>query len=134
MNYFRNIISLVTAFIMLAGGNFAYAIATWDCTRVNNGYITCEMDCCKENPCLEEEAKDVHVIKDDSKSCCQLHIEQSVEQELSMPVINKTSELSKFIIAAPELQLTSIDTFGSRQVIHKFKTTNIFLTVSNLRI
>jgi len=119
---------------MMAGSNFAYALATWDCIRVDNGYITCEMECCKENPCLDDESKDIPVIKDDSKSCCQVHVEQSTEQDISMPVLNKTFDISKFIIAAAELKLISTDSFGSRQVIHKFKTTNIFLTVSNLRI
>jgi hypothetical protein len=134
LNYFRNIISLFTALVMLAGGNFIYAVAHGDCVQVEGGYISCEMECCKENPCLDDLLDKTEKIKDDSKSCCQLHIEQAVEQDITMPVISKTSELTKIILAAPELQLTSIDTFGSPQVIHKFKTTNIFLTVSNLRI
>ncbi len=134
LKYFRNIISILTAIVMLAGGNFIYAIAHGDCVQVAGGYISCEMECCKESPCIEDLLDKTEKIKDDSRSCCQLHIEQSVEQELTMPVPNKTSELSKVLFSAPVLITTTEDTSGSPQVIHKFKTTNIFLTVSNLRI
>ncbi|MCC6865523.1 MAG: hypothetical protein IT280_05125 [Ignavibacteria bacterium] len=133
MKYFRNIISVFAAFILLTGGNFAYALAHSDCILVDEGYITCEMECCKKNPCIED-FKDIPVIKDNSKSCCQLHIEQTVEQDITMPVVTKTADISKFIFSEHELNLTSIDIVGSPQVIHKFKTSNIFLTVSNLRI
>ena len=118
---FRNIISLVTALIMLSGGNFAYAVATGDCIRVEKGYITCEMECCKENPCLDDEDKDIPVIKDDSRSCCQLHVEQSIEQDIFLPLLNKTVNLDKFVLPSPVSKLTLTDDNGSLIMIQKFK-------------
>lgn len=132
--YIKNITSIFIAFILLSGGNFAYAIAHSDCIQVSNGYISCEMDCCKETPCSEDENAGKVIIKDDSKSCCQLHIEQTVEQDLTLPVILKKTEISK-LFTFNLIQISKLnESTGFVQVIHKFKTSNILLTTTILRI
>ncbi len=130
----RNITSIFIAFLLLSGGNFAFAIAHGDCIMVENGYITCEMDCCKENPCLEENNDGKVIIKDNSKSCCEVHVEKSMEQDVTLPVVLKKSEISKLFSFT--LHSTSLvnETSGAIPVIHKFKTSNIPLINSNLRI
>jgi hypothetical protein len=131
--YIKNITSIFIAFILLSGGNFAYAIAHGDCVQVSNGYITCEMECCEDNPCVDDEGGKV-ILKDDSKSCCQLHIEQTVEQDLTLPVILKKTEISKLFSFNLISTITLNESTGFVPVIHKFKTSNILLTTSILRI
>ncbi len=119
---------------MLSGGNFAFALATGDCIFIDNGYITCEMECCKENPCIEDEDHGKVVIKDDSKSCCEVHVEKSMERDITLPVIVKKIQISKLFL----VNLHSINIINESSafvpVIHKFKTTNILLFTSILRI
>ncbi len=131
---FKNIISILTAFILLSGGNFAYAVSHIDCIFINNGYITCEMDCCKEDPCADDENSSKVIIKDDSKSCCQVHIEKSMEQDVSLPVLIKKTENTKVFFFSLISAVTVNESAGFIPVIHKFKTSNILLTTSVLRI
>ena len=122
------------AFILLSGGNFAFAIAHNDCIMVENGYVECEMDCCGENPSLDENTDPKVVIKDESRSCCEVHVEKSMEQDVTLPVVLKMSEISKlFSITLSSAALLN-ENSGAIPVIHKFKTSNILLTTSILRI
>ncbi len=92
------------------------------------------MDCCKDNPCADDDNGGKVILKDDSKSCCQVHIEKSMEQDVSLPVLVKKTEISKVF----SFNLISISTINESQgyvpVIHKFKTSYILLTTSILRI
>ena len=132
--HIKNITSLFIAFILLSGGNFAFALAHGDCIMVENGYITCEMECCEEAPCVEDVTGEKELIKDDSKSCCQIHIEESMEQDVTLPVVVKKPEISKIysfnICSDIFLNISS----ALVPVIHKFKTSNIFLITTSLRI
>jgi len=130
---FRNIISIFTAFVMLAGGNFVYAIAHGDCIIGEHGHSMCEMECCKIDPCAEDEANGVVKIVDESDSCCKTHIGQAAEQDTPVLHLNKTTT-SKIVIAGGIATVDQLDTKGYNPVIHKFKTTNILLINSVLQI
>lgn len=92
------------------------------------------MDCCKENPCVDDENGSKVIIKDDSKSCCQVHIEKSIEQDVSLPLLIKKTENTKVFFFNLISTVTVNESSGYIPVIHKFKTSNILLTTSILRI
>ncbi|HWA06019.1 MAG TPA: hypothetical protein VG961_05690 [Ignavibacteria bacterium] len=131
---FRNIICIFTAFLMLAGGNFAFALAHADCHIGTDKHITCEMECCKENPCIEDESDGSVKLVDESDSCCKTHIDQAMEQDVTLPLITNKTELSKSIFANLDQVLSNADSKGFTSIIHKHKTTNILLITSVLRI
>ena len=132
--HIKNITSLFIAFILLSGGNFAFALAHGDCVMVENGYISCEMECCEEAPCLEDEIDSRVLIKDDSKSCCQVHVEQSMEQDITLPVVVKNPEISKIYSFSLSSDIFLNESSALVPVIHKFKTSNILLITTSLRI
>lgn len=133
--HIRNITAVFTAILMFAGGNFAYAMLHSNCIQVNEGYIYCEMECCKKNPCLEEFLNyEEVIIKDDSNICCKLHVEQRIEQDGTIPVIKNNTEFSKSALYSSVTENSSIENIGFSRLIHKLKTTNIYLKISNLRI
>lgn len=119
---------------MLAGGNFVFALAHGDCFISSHGHITCEMECCQENPCLEEDEDGIVMIADESDSCCKTHIDQAMEQDVTLPLISNSTELSKTIFQSAELAQNNPDPKGFTSIIHKHKTTNILLITSVLRI
>jgi hypothetical protein len=131
---FRNIISIFTAFVMLAGGNFVFALAHGDCFISSHVHITCEMECCQENPCIEEDEDGIIIIADESDSCCKTHIDEAMEKDVTLPLITNNTELSKSIFANVDQVLSNADPKGFASIIHKHKTTNILLITSVLRI
>ncbi|MBN8586662.1 MAG: hypothetical protein J0M37_16360 [Ignavibacteria bacterium] len=133
--HFRNIIRIFVAFLMLAGGNFVFALAHGDCFISSHGHITCEMECCQENPCLEEEEEENTILTSvETDSCCQTHIDQAIEQDITLPVISHNTELSKTIYSNIDKVSNNIEPNGFIAFIHKHKTTNILLINSVLRI
>ncbi len=134
-NYFKNITSVILSLLLLSGGNFAFALTHGDCIIVSNEHSTCEMECCLEIPCGDEENNGEVQIKDVSYLCCNVHIEQNMQQDYyTMPLISKTTYPAKIIL----FSTINSQNFNSLNVpiliIQNFKTTNIFLVVSNLRI
>lgn len=119
--------SLVLAAAMLFTGNFIYAFTP----------TGCEMECCKEkNSSKSKEILNsdaVFIVNDDN--CCDVYIEQAVEQDHAILIITKTinnpnTEAVKMSISEqPEYKQDY-----TRSLTHKYKTTNIYLSVSNLRI
>ncbi len=119
---------------MLAGGNFVFALAHGDCFISSHGHITCEMECCQENPCIEEDEDGIILIADESDSCCKTHIGQAMEQDVTLPIISQNTELSKTIFSNIDQAANTVDPKGFTSIIHKHKTTNILLITSVLRI
>jgi len=119
---------------MLAGGNFVFALVHGDCFISSHGHITCEMECCQENPCIEEDEDGIVVIADESDSCCKTHIDQAMEQDVTLPIISQNTELSKTIFSNIDHAANTVDSKGFTSIIHKHKTTNILLITSVLRI
>lgn len=119
---------------MLAGGNFVFALAHGDCFISSHGHITCEMECCQENPCLEEDEDGTVNIADKSETCCDTHIEQAMEQDVTLPILTSNKELSKTIFSNIDLIENTVDPKGFTLITHKHKTTNILLITSVLRI
>lgn len=119
---------------MLAGGNFVFALAHGDCYIGSHGHITCEMECCKENPCIEEDEDVIILISDESDSCCKTHIDQAMEHDVTLPIISRNPELPNTIFSNIDQQANSIEPKGFTAIIHKHKTTNILLITSVLRI
>ena len=119
---------------MLAGGNFVFALAHGECFIGSHGHITCEMECCQENPCLEEDEDGIILIADESDSCCKTHIDQAMEQDVTLPIISHNTELSKTIFSNIDQAANTVDPKGFTSIIHKHKTTNILLITSVLRI
>ncbi len=119
---------------MLAGGNFVFALAHGDCFISSHGHITCEMECCQENPCIEEDEDGIVVIADESDSCCKTHIDQAMEQDVTLPIISQNTELSKTIFSNIDHAANTVDPKGFISIIYKHKTTNILLITSVLRI
>lgn len=133
-NYLKNITAVFTALIMIAGGNFINAIVHGDCIQVDGGYISCEMECCKKNPCIADYLNSEVIIKDDSRTCCNLHIEQSLEQNGTIPAVTVNNDVLRTLISSIVINKPVTESADYSSIIHKFKTTNIFLRVSNLRI
>lgn len=119
---------------MLAGGNFVFALAHGDCFISSHGHITCEMECCQENPCIEEDEEGLVMIADETDSCCEIHIDQAIEQHLTLPIISHNTELSKTIFSNIDQAANTFGPKGFTSIIHKHKTTNILLITSVLRI
>lgn len=118
---------------MLAGGNFAFAIAHGDCFIGIEKHITCEMECCTENPCLDEFDSGVS-IADTEDACCKTHVEEAIDQDFSPPIITKLSENLKYFNSIFLLsERTETRTYTS-SVKQKFKTADITLLTSNFRI
>lgn len=134
IKYIKNITSTIITLLLLSGGNFVFALAHGDCIIDSNGHISCEMESCYEIPYDDEENNGEVQIKNDSYSCCNVHIEQSLKQVFTLRIIAKKPELSKTFLF--NINTASILNVSSRffPVFEKFKTTNIFLVVSNLRI
>ena len=134
MDRIKNIFSILVALLILSGGNFVYAIAHGDCIIGEHGHSTCEMECCKTDPCAEDEADGTVKIVGESDSCCKTHIGQAAEQDTPVLLhVNKTV-IAKFFVNACQLEITLPGSDVYRRVIHKFKTTNILLSTSILRI
>lgn len=118
---------------MLAGGNFVFALAHGDCLISSHGHITCEMECCIENPCLDESDSEVS-IADTEDACCKTHVEEAIDQDFSPPIITKLSENLKYFNSIFLLsERTETRTYTS-SVKQKFKTADITLLTSNFRI
>ncbi len=120
--------------MILPGGNFIFALAHVDCFISSHGHITCEMECCEENPCLEEDEEGIILVADESDTCCKTHIDQAMEQDVTLPVISTGSEFSKIIFANVHPLFNNTDPKGFTSILHKHKTTNILLISSVLRI
>jgi len=94
------------------------------------------MECCQQSECCKEDpASDVTPqILNDNDGCCVVHIEEASVQNFVLPVITLNSDKSKihFNVYVLPIELFSGNAFIP--VTHKLKTTNIYLTVSNLRI
>lgn len=94
------------------------------------------MECCQQSDCCEPD----HAITvspetlSDNDECCVVHIEEAAEQDFVLPVITVNTEKNKihFIGTILPAKLSSGNVI--LPVTHKLKTTNIYLTVSNLRI
>lgn len=92
------------------------------------------MECCIEIPCDDEGNNGKVQIKDNFNSCCEVHVEKSMEQDVTLGVLVKKIQISKsFLINLNFITIINEST-GFVPVIHKFLTSNIFLTTSNLRI
>jgi len=122
----QNIVTVFLVATMLFTGNFAFAIAPLDC----------EMECCEANSCeIEENADSVATPVFSNDNCCVVYIEQAVEQDHAILLIAKNFNNPNYenfkigLTILPEYKQDYI-----RLITHKFKTTNIYLSVSNLRI
>jgi hypothetical protein len=93
------------------------------------------MECCVQSDCCEGELSIVQTETISSNDgCCVVHIEEASVQNFVLPVITLNSDKSKihFNVSVLPVELFSGNAFIP--VTHKLKTTNIYLTVSNLRI
>ncbi|MBZ0203887.1 MAG: hypothetical protein K8I03_12785 [Ignavibacteria bacterium] len=131
----NNTIRIIMAALLLVMGNFSVALAHIDCKIGDSSHSKCEMECCQEGACCSEEENEHAVeIKDESGSCCEVHIEKSMEQDITMPVITFGTEKNNldFLVLTLRPEILASQFFPV--IVHKLKTTNIFLAVSNLRI
>lgn len=131
---FRNMIRILIALLMLSGGNFAFALAHGDCLISSDVHITCEMECCKENPCIEDEAQGKVEIADEFNSCCKVHIDEAMTSDVPLPVIAHSRDNLNSMINFSAADVLIPLSRGFCTLIHKPKTTNILLTTSVLRI
>jgi hypothetical protein len=90
------------------------------------------MECCQQSDCCSEEEKAVEIKDDDG--CCDVHVEQSTETEYPLPVINNTVEKIKTEPLKINYSASELSSENFSLTSHKFKTSYIYLTVSNLRI
>ncbi|HMQ98591.1 MAG TPA: hypothetical protein PKE39_06165 [Ignavibacteria bacterium] len=132
--HFRNMISMFVALIMLAGGNFTFALAHGDCLISSEMHITCEMECCKENPCITDDLDGEVEIADESNSCCKTHVDEALTGDVPLPVLANNSENLKSFGAVTGTEFLFSENSGFHSFIHKHKTTNILLITSVLRI
>lgn len=122
---------------MLLTGNFAYAVTHLDCIVDDVTHHECEMECCKEGNCCSTEEEQTNLAESlaSDDMCCEVHIEQAIEQDYAVLLIEKTTE-KQFKSSAVTASVTSIQSKQdyTNLITHRFKTTNIYLSVSNLRI
>ncbi len=130
----RNIIRIFIALLILSGGNFVFALAHSDCMISSEMHITCEMECCKENPCIEDEAGGIVEISDETDSCCKTHIDEAFTGDVPLPVFTNSFENLNPIntLSGTEFLFPEANQFST--LVHKHKTTNILLITSVLRI
>ncbi len=122
---------------MLFTGNFAFAVTHLDCMADNNAHHKCEMECCIEGDCCpdEEITNSATGAMITGNSCCEVHIEQAVLQDDAILLITKTPDNRKFETLKTGLSVQQdYKQDFTRLTTHRFKTTNIYLSVSNLRI
>jgi hypothetical protein len=130
----KNIIPILLSAVLLTTGNFALAISHADCFSDESGHHKCGMECCKEGDCCTEEQGTVK-ITDENGSCCETHVEQSAEQDNALLNVNGKNENIKQSFQFFSLySLVSYSSGDFSVITHKFKTTNIPVAVSNLRI
>lgn len=125
------------AVVLFSTGNFSYAVSHMDCIiGVGLAHHECEMECCVESDCCTgEELPESAVESIGSEKCCEIHIDQAGPQDYAILQFAKTNEIVK------TNPLNTADVFISKKnseyfniFTHRFKTTNIYLSVSNLRI
>lgn len=132
-NLRKNIVSIILTAVLLTSGNFAFAVSHADCFSDETGHHKCEMECCKEGDCCAEDGKAVE-ITDQSGGCCETHIEQAVEQEDAVLIVNNKVDIQKLSLCTPGICISIYSSEDFSVITHKFKTTNIPIVVSNLRI
>jgi hypothetical protein len=132
----QNTVSIFLVIAMLFTGNFAFAISHIDCMVEETTHYTCEMECCQEDDCCDSgENSNSEAVILSGDNCCEVHIEQAVEQDYALLLIAKTTEKQKYETLKADLNIQSAhkpDYNGS--ITYKFISTNIYLAVSNLRI
>lgn len=132
----KNTISLLLSLVILCGGNFTFALSHFDCTSSNNVHHKCIMECCKQSDCCEPELA-ITVSPEtlsDNNGCCIVHIEESAEHDLVLRVLAAGTEKNKISFIGSILPIELLSDNSILPVTRKLKTTNIYLTVSNLRI
>ncbi len=136
MKSFKNTaISVLLAVLIPVTGNFAVAFMHLQCRINDSSHSTCEMECCAEDSCCEVEDESAVKITDENGSCCETHIEQAVEQDNAVLVINNPGDNLKYSVRTFTLCSDNIlCSEGFSEITHKFKTTNIPIEFSNLRI
>ncbi|HMT11409.1 MAG TPA: hypothetical protein PKA39_07275 [Ignavibacteria bacterium] len=127
-------IRIFIALLMLSGGNFVFALAHGDCFIGSDVHITCEMECCQENPCIDDETSGKVEITDETNSCCKTHVDEALTGDIPLPVIAKSCDNISSLADLPAVELLFPQSNGLCAMIHKNKTTNILLTTSILRI
>ena len=115
---------------MLFTGNFAYALT----------FEKCEMECCGEKSCCDdgtEETSGNNAVKITSveDTCCEVYIEQAVEPDHATLIVTKTTNNpnSEAVKIGITVHVDHQQDY-TRAITHKFRTSNIYLSVSNLRI
>jgi hypothetical protein len=130
-----NIIRLTLSLLILMTGNFTYAITHLDCEIDNDLHRLCEMECCSESACFESENYEISVNVSDDKKCCEIHEDKTIEADHSLPPVKQFTEKVKFGNTFTNIKSSISATPNSFCLItYKLKSTNIYLTVSSLRI
>jgi len=129
----KNTIALIIAFIMFAGGNFAFALAHNGCIISTESHVTCEMECCTDTPCIDEFAGIV-VLVDGSGSCCTTHVEEALHQDFTPPVVTKLTDTFKYLKSEFVFSERTDRAVFQALVNQKFITSDITLLTSNFRI
>jgi hypothetical protein len=131
----QNIIIYLLSAAVLFTGNFALAVTHLDCIMEEEAHHKCEMECCAQSDCCESETNEQGAPEITAEGCCEVHIEQAVHQDYTLPLISKNPDKLKYEIAKSGISSEcEFKTAYFSLVTHQFKTTNIYLSVSNLRI
>lgn len=137
MKAFRqNITIYLLSAAVLFTGNFAFALSHLDCIMEEEAHHKCEMECCAQGDCCESEAAEqTSAATISGDKCCEVHIEQAVHQNYTLPLLTKNPDKLKYEIAKSGFSSECEFKTGYFSIVtHQFKTTNIYLSVSNLRI
>jgi hypothetical protein len=130
-----NIIRFILSLLILMMGNFSYAITHLDCEIDNDLHRLCETECCSESACFEIENYESSVNFSDDKKCCEIHEDKKIEADHSFPPVKQFTEKVKIENTFTNIKSSISETPNSFSLItHKLKTTNIYLTISSLRI
>ena len=104
-----------------------------DCNVDSHVHITCEMECCRTDKCCET-AGNIENISDGKELCCEVHLETAVNQDSPLLVINKYADRQKLLSVKTNNESVSFSPVIFNINTGSYRSANIFIEVSNLRI
>lgn len=134
MKRIRKISSYLVTAAMLVSGNFSFALTHIDCIIDQTAHHKCEMECCKESDCCEPVENFAKESIADDVTCCEVHVEEAAEPDFAVLHLGSPNDYSKTEILKGLDVIIDHKREFTRLITHKLKTTNIYLSVSNLRI
>jgi len=120
--------------MILLTGNISYAVSHLDCAIEEDIHHKCSSNCCEMDETCESSEKDSNDKNTVEKDCCDIHESDQPNHQYTFPAsINVISNLFPEVYTTSENPVIT-ELQGFTYAILKFDSSNIYLSVSNLRI